>query len=109
MTVESDDGWVEVCVTDDIDEEDVISVEHAGRTFAVYRSPENTFHATDALCTHERAELADGLVMGDVIECPKHNGRFNYKTGEARRAPARENLCVYPVRTEAGRVFIRLA
>ena len=100
--------WVEVCGTDDIDPEDVIRVAHGDRTFAVYRSPENTFHATDALCTHERAELADGLVMGDVIECPKHNGRFNYKTGEAKRAPARVDLCVYPVRTEAGKVFIRL-
>lgn len=103
------DGWFEVCGVDDIDEEDVISVEVAGRTFAVYRSPESTFHATDAQCTHERADLADGLVMGDIIECPKHNGRFNYKTGEAKRVPARVGLCTYPVKAEAGRVFIRLA
>jgi 3-phenylpropionate/trans-cinnamate dioxygenase ferredoxin component len=102
------DGWVDVCAVDDIEEEDVIEVQCAGRNFAVYRSPEDTFHATDALCTHERASLADGLVQGDIIECPKHNGRFNYKTGEARRAPARVNLCIYPVRTEAGRVLIQL-
>ena len=25
--------------------------------------------------------------MGDIIECPKHNGRFNYKTGQAKGAP----------------------
>jgi 3-phenylpropionate/trans-cinnamate dioxygenase ferredoxin subunit len=103
-----DDGWIEVCAMADIDAEDVIRVEHAGQSFAIYRSPQNTFHATDPLCTHERAELADGLVMGDIVECPKHNGRFNYKTGEATRVPARENLCIYPVRTEAGKVFIKL-
>ena len=102
-------GWVDVCAVDDIEEEDVIEVQCAGRNFAVYRSPQDTFHATDALCTHERANLADGLVQGDIIECPKHNGRFNYKTGEARRAPARVNLCTYPVRTEGGRVLIQLA
>src|SRR6185437_8550650 len=79
------DGWVEACAVDDIEEEDVIEVECAGRAIAVYRSPQDTFHATDALCTHERASLADGLVQGDIIECPKHNGRFNYKTGEAKR------------------------
>jgi 3-phenylpropionate/trans-cinnamate dioxygenase ferredoxin component len=101
-------GWVEACAVDDIEAEDVIEVQCAGRSFAVYRSPQGTFHATDALCTHERASLADGLVQGDLIECPKHNGRFNYKTGEARRPPARENLCVYPVKTGAGRVYIRL-
>jgi 3-phenylpropionate/trans-cinnamate dioxygenase ferredoxin subunit len=102
------DGWTDVCAVDDVEEEDVIEVECAGRSFAVYRSPEDTFHATDALCTHERTSLADGLVQGDIIECPKHNGRFNYKTGEARRAPARVNLCTYPVRTEGGRVLIQL-
>ncbi len=96
------------CDADDIEEEDVIRVELAGQTIAIYRSPESTFHATDALCTHEYAELADGLVMGDVIECPKHNGRFNYKTGEAKRAPARVNLCTYPVKLDAGKVFVKL-
>jgi 3-phenylpropionate/trans-cinnamate dioxygenase ferredoxin component len=102
------DGWVDACAVEDIDEEDVIEVECAGRSFAVYRSPQDTFHATDPMCTHERANLADGLVQGDIIECPKHNGRFNYKTGEAKRAPARENLGIYPVRAEGGRVYIRV-
>jgi 3-phenylpropionate/trans-cinnamate dioxygenase ferredoxin component len=102
------DGWVEACAVDDIESEDVIEVQCAGRSFAVYRSPQDTFHATDPLCTHERASLADGLVQGNIIECPKHNGRFDYTTGEATRAPARENLCTYAVRTEGGRVFIKL-
>ena len=102
------DGWVEVCAVEDIEEEDVIEVQCAGRAFAVYRSPQDTFHATDPICTHERAILADGLDQGDIIECPKHNGRVNYKPGEATRPPARENLCVYPVKAEGGRVYIRL-
>lgn len=102
------DLWVEACQVDEIDEEDVIQFDHAGQTFAIYRSPDDTFHATDGLCTHERAYLADGLVMGDLIECPKHNGRFNYKTGEARRAPVCVNLRTYSVKVDAGRVFIKL-
>lgn len=102
------DSWVAVCGLEEIDEEDVIRFDHGGETYAIYRSADDTFHATDGLCTHERAFLADGLVMGDVIECPKHNGRFNYKTGEAKRAPARADLRTYPVRVQAGRVFVRL-
>jgi 3-phenylpropionate/trans-cinnamate dioxygenase ferredoxin component len=105
----SADGWVAACDADEIEAEDVISVELAGRMLAIYRSPQSTFHATDGLCTHEYAELADGLVMGDVIECPKHNGRFNYKTGEATRVPARVNLCTYPVKVDAGTVFVKLS
>jgi 3-phenylpropionate/trans-cinnamate dioxygenase ferredoxin subunit len=104
----SEDGWIAACDADDVDEEDVISVEIAGELIAIYRSPQDTYHATHGICTHERAELADGLVMGDTIECPKHNGRFNYKTGEAIRIPARESLCTYPVKVAGGRVFVRL-
>ncbi|MGJ7041181.1 3-phenylpropionate/trans-cinnamate dioxygenase ferredoxin subunit [Shinella sp. BE166] len=102
------DTWIEVCGADEIDEEDVIRFDHAGRTFAVYRSPEDTYHATDGLCTHEKIHLADGLVMDHVIECPKHNGRFNYKTGEAKGAPVCVDLKTYPVKVEGGTVFIGL-
>ncbi len=101
-------SWIKVCAADDIDEEDVIRFDHGGRTFAVYRSPENTYHATDGLCTHEKVHLAGGLVMDDIIECPKHNGRFNYKTGEAKGAPVCINLRTYPVRVDGGSVFIEV-
>lgn len=100
------DTWIEVCAADEIDEEDVIRFDHAGRTFAIYRSPEDTYHATDGLCTHEKIHLADGLVMNHIIECPKHNGRFNYKTGEAKGAPVCVDLKTYPVKVEGGTVFI---
>ena len=89
-------AWVDACGIDDIDREDVIHWVHEGLNFALYRSPDGEYFATDGLCTHERVKLADGLVMGDVIECPKHNGRFNYKTGKALAAPVCVNLKTYP-------------
>ena len=104
----SAEGWVEACGTEEVDEEDVIRFDHGGRTFAIYRSPDDEFFATDGLCTHEKVHLADGLVMDDIIECPKHNGRFNYKTGAAKGAPVCVDLKTYPVKVEGGRVYIRL-
>ena len=100
--------WVEACAVDDVEEEDVIRFDHGGRSFAVYRSPDDEFFATDGHCTHEKAHLADGLVMDDIIECPKHNGRFNYKTGQAKGAPVCVNLVTYPVKIEAGKVMIQI-
>jgi 3-phenylpropionate/trans-cinnamate dioxygenase ferredoxin subunit len=64
------------------------------------------FYATDGLCTHEKVHLADGLVMDNIIECPKHNGRFDYRNGAAKGAPACVNLKTYPVKVEAGKVLI---
>jgi hypothetical protein len=57
-------NWVAACDAEDIEVEDVIRFDHDGRTFAVYRSPEDEYFATDGLCTHEQVHLADGLVMG---------------------------------------------
>ena len=34
-------SWVEACKTDDVEAEDVIRFDHAGRTFAVYRSEDD--------------------------------------------------------------------
>lgn len=99
--------WIDVCDADEIEDEDVIRFDHDGRTFAVYRSLEGEVFATDGLCTHEQVHLADGLVLDDTIECPKHNGRFNYKTGAALRTPACVNLATYPARIEGGRIEIK--
>jgi 3-phenylpropionate/trans-cinnamate dioxygenase ferredoxin subunit len=100
--------WVAACKADAIMTEDVTGFEHEGRQFAIYRSPEDEYFATDGLCTHEAFELYDGFVMDDIIECPKHNGRFNYKTGEAKGAPVCVNLKTYPVKVENGTVYIRI-
>ncbi|HUG61290.1 MAG TPA: MocE family 2Fe-2S type ferredoxin [Methylomirabilota bacterium] len=100
--------WVRVCAVDDIDAEDVFRFDRDGRTYAIYRSPDDAFYATDGLCTHEKVHLADGLVMDHEIECPKHNGRFDYRTGEALRAPVCVNLRTYPVKREGDDVFADL-
>lgn len=102
----ADPTWTDVCDVEEIDAEDVIRFDHAGRTFAVYRAPDGTPFVTDGLCTHEKVHLADGLVMDDTIECPKHNGRFNYRTGAALRAPVCVNLATYPARIADGRIEI---
>jgi len=99
-------NWTDACGVDDIEDEDVIRWDHAGATFAIYRDPKGQFFATDGKCTHEAVHLADGLVMDDTIECPKHNGRFNYKTGAALRAPVCVNLRTYRVRVSEGRVQV---
>ncbi len=101
--------WVDVCDVDDIEAEDVRRFNHDGRTFAIYRTAEGEVFATDGLCTHEQAHLAGGLVMDGIIECPKHNGRFDFRTGQAKGAPACVDLNIYPARIENGRILVAIA
>jgi 3-phenylpropionate/trans-cinnamate dioxygenase ferredoxin subunit len=100
--------WIRVCAVEDVDLEDVLRFDHAGRTFAIYRAPEGGFYASDGFCTHEQAHLADGLVMDHIIECPKHNGRFDYRTGAAKGAPVCINLQTYAVKVDGDNVLIDL-
>lgn len=100
--------WIDAVAADEIDEEDVLRWDHGGRTFALYHAPDGSFYCTDGLCTHEQVHLAGGLVMDHLIECPKHNGQFDYRTGEAKRSPVCVNLATYPVKVEGGRVLVRL-
>lgn len=100
--------WVEACEVDDIEVEDVIRFDHEDRTFAIYRTEKGDFFASDGYCTHEKFHLSNGLVMGNVIECPKHNGRFDIPTGQAKRAPVCMDLKTYPVKIEDDKVFIQI-
>lgn len=100
--------WIDVCAVDDIEEEDVLRFDQGERTFAVYRSLEGDVFCTDGLCTHERVHLADGLVLDDQIECPKHNARFNFKTGAAERRPACVALATYPARINDDRIEVQI-
>jgi 3-phenylpropionate/trans-cinnamate dioxygenase ferredoxin subunit len=100
--------WIRACAAGDVELEDVILFEHDGRAFAVYRSPEDTYFASDGRCTHENTQLAGGVVMDHIIECPKHNGRFDYRTGKAMGAPVIVDLQTYPVKVQDGSVFIEI-
>ncbi|BFT73649.1 MocE family 2Fe-2S type ferredoxin [Paenibacillus sp. P36] len=100
--------WIEACRADEIEQEDVIRFDYSERSFAIYRTDRNDYYATDGFCTHGKFHLSEGLVMGNIIECPKHNGRFDVITGQAKRAPVCIDLKTYPVKVEAGKVFIRL-
>lgn len=98
--------WTQVCPLDEIDPEDLIRFDHGDRSFAVYRAPDGAVFATDGLCTHEKVHLCDGLVIDHQIECPKHNGRFDYRTGEAMRLPCVTRLKTWPARVVGDMVEI---
>ncbi len=102
------DGWIEMGSSALLKKEDVIRFDHDNVTYAVYRTADNTVFATDGICTHGNAHLADGFVKGQLIECPKHNGRFDIRDGSPQRAPACVALKTFAVREKEGKLSLDL-
>jgi MocE subfamily Rieske [2Fe-2S] domain protein len=102
-------GWIEVCVSTFLKPEDVIRFDHDQKTYAIYRTAEGVLFATDGICTHGNTHLADGLVKGKLIECPKHNGRFDITDGSPQRQPVCVALKTYQVREHDGKIFLDLS
>ncbi|HMQ57864.1 MAG TPA: MocE family 2Fe-2S type ferredoxin [Rhizobiaceae bacterium] len=99
---------IDACSADEIEAEGARRFDHGGRTFAIFRNDSGGYFCTDGLCTHEDVHLADGLVLENTVECPKHASVFDFTTGEVETPPACENLKTYATRIENGRVMIEI-
>jgi nitrite reductase/ring-hydroxylating ferredoxin subunit len=98
---------VAICKTSDVPENSVRFFEIEGRHLAVY-NVDGTFYATDDECTHGAASLSEGVVDGDVIECPLHFGAFHIPTGKPVAAPCSIPLRTYKVQVIDGDVIVDL-
>ena len=97
--------WQDVGAADEFAEDDPRAVIVDGEQVAVFRVGDELFALHD-LCTHEVARLSEGFVEDGCIECPLHQGLFDLRTGEARKAPCVEPVRVYATRVVDGRLEI---
>lgn len=91
----------------DFEDEDVEQLKVGPLAIAVYRA-KGQFYATQDLCTHERAYLSDGVVIGCIVECPFHQGRFDVRSGKAMGAPVIVPLKTYPLKVVDGRLYVQV-
>ena len=77
---------IPVCAAADLPPGNVKSFEVGDEIVAVYNI-DGTFYATEARCTHATADLADGILEGDVIECSLHFGAFHVPQLSGRSVP----------------------
>jgi len=102
-----DAGWLRAAGRSDLAESEVLGVEVAGRSIALYATDDGIF-ATDNICTHAYACLSDGWLDGEVIECPLHAARFDIRTGKVLDPPATDDLKTYQVRVVDDEIQVRL-
>ncbi|MCR9136047.1 MAG: non-heme iron oxygenase ferredoxin subunit [Alphaproteobacteria bacterium] len=103
----TEDNWVDVFAFAELEEDIPQGVFADDHYIVLYRIGE-AVHATAGFCTHEVADLCDGYVDGDIVECPLHQARFHIPTGKVLSAPADRDLGTYRVDVREERVFVRI-
>lgn len=103
----ADGNWIDALAADALPTDDVIGVDVAGRDVALC-TVGDAVYAIDNICTHGQACLSDGFLDGHQIECPLHQGKFDVRNGQPLSEPVEEAVRSYPVKIEAGRVYVRL-
>lgn len=90
---------------DDLDEGQMKLVIVNGHRIALARTARG-FAAVDDGCTHRGGSLADGVCIGDTVQCLWHGSRFDVKSGEVACGPAKKKIRAYEVRQKDGNVLL---
>ena len=80
----------------------------AGERMVAVANVGGTLHAIDGLCPHQGGPLGTGMLCGEVLTCPWHGWQFDVTTGR-HRLSATVRQPVHGVKTEGGRILVRLA
>lgn len=100
---------IKVADVGEIDDEEAIVVpaetNGTGHDIAVFFSDEK-YYALNDICTHEYAQLSDGWIEGDEVECPIHSARFSLCTGAALCLPASQPATTHQVEVRGDEVWL---
>ncbi len=64
------------------------------------------YYAIDDVCTHDGGPLDQGVLEGDLVECPRHGAKFDVTSGRAVVFPAVRPVQTYPVQIEGDNVRV---
>lgn len=102
------ESWYVVARSGTIHRGKVISTDEFGRRIAIYRDMQGDLHGVDGSCAHLGADLGQGRVVGDQLECAFHGWRYD-AGGNCCRTPngtARRRLRSYVVLERWGLVWL---
>ena len=100
--------WIEIGTLADIPKQGARVVRHRDGDIAVFRTADDELFALRDRCPHKGGPLSQGIVYGNKVACPLHDWKINLDTGLAV-APDEGCAARFPVKLEAGRVWLSLA
>jgi nitrite reductase/ring-hydroxylating ferredoxin subunit len=97
--------FTRVAAANDIPPGEMIVVEVDGEEVAI-ANVGGEFFAFSNSCTHRGGPLGEGILTGDIVECPFHAGQFNVRTGEVVAQPPQEPVRTFRVQVEGGEISV---
>jgi len=89
-----------------VEENKLYRVTVAGVPVALLRQ-DLQLYAISATCPHAGGPLDEGMLQGDVVQCPWHGSRFCMRDGRVLTGPATVNAPRYDVRVRDGQVELK--
>jgi 3-phenylpropionate/trans-cinnamate dioxygenase ferredoxin component len=80
-------------------------VENGGKMILVFNIADQ-YYAIDDICTHDGWSLEEGELYDHTIVCPRHDGKYDVRTGKVTGSPPEVDIASYPVRIEKGKIFV---
>lgn len=68
---------------------------------------EGNYYAIGNVCTHVGGPLNEGTLEGYDVECPWHGSKFDVRTGEPTKPPARQSVPTYEIKIEDNNILVR--
>lgn len=98
-------AWRKVALAADVPTGGMLRVAVEDDDIALYHL-EDGFYATSDVCTHASESLTTGALVGHIVACPKHGGKFDVRTGQATAFPCVIPLQTYDVEVREGEVWL---
>lgn len=98
--------FVRVAETKDIQPSTMKAVDLASERVCIV-NVEGNYYAIGNVCTHVGGPLNEGTLEGYEVECPWHGSKFDVRTGEAIKPPARQAVPKYEVKVEDNDILVR--
>jgi nitrite reductase (NADH) small subunit len=100
-------SWIRACRIDEIPVLGARVVKRAEGNIAVFRNADDEIFALRDKCPHKGGPLSQGIVHGRTVTCPLHG--WNIRLEDACAVPPDEGCTKpYPVKVEAGEIFLHI-
>jgi len=100
------EDFVKVAETKDIQPTQMKAAEVAGEDICV-ANVDRKYYAIGNICTHVGGPLDQGTLEGYQVECPWHGSKFDVRTGEPTKPPAKKPEPTYEAKVEGDNILLR--